>query len=114
MNESELETLLRAKMKSCIAGKSLPEDFTERLIGEIRRARRAFRRKMAAAFLLSLLVGAAVVGFMGAAEPKRPVQTALIAAAGDDSGEEVSGWVLLGALRECFKRARNNKRKEED
>lgn len=114
MTEEELETLLGAKMKSCVAGRQMPDDSADRLITQMRRARRTFRRRAATFSVLAGVLSALLLGALARPEPKPPAEAALIAARPTSSGEKVSGWMLIGVFRECFKRNKTNKRKEED
>lgn len=114
MTEDELERILSEKMKACVAERHLPGDFTARLVASARRSRTAFRLRLIAAAVLLAMVGVVVVGFMEPPACKPPVEASLIAARGTETGEEVSGLVFLGFIRECIRRARTNRRKEED
>ena len=38
----------------------------------------------------------------------------LVAAHPTNRQDQVSGWMLLGVFRECFKRMKTNKKKEEE
>ena len=114
MNEKEVELLLSSKMKSCVAGKRLPDDFAERMVTQMRRSRRtALRIRVAAASLTVIAVCLALMGFMAETSDDRSGETAFVAARESKAKEKVSGWMLLGFLRECFKRSRTNRRKEE-
>ena len=50
----------------------------------------------------------------GLVEPDIHEKCAIIADRTKKPAEKVSGWMLLGFFRDCFKRNRNGKRKEED
>lgn len=116
MNERELDSILSNKVRSCVSSAQLPPGMEDRLVGSIRRTRRIFRAKIMA-FVALLSVGCILVmGLIGRTEaPKGVGETALIAANGESDGGEtvVSGWMLFGFFRECFRSNRSLKRKEE-
>ena len=114
MNEKELELLLSSKMKSCVAGRRLPDDFAEKMVARIRRSRRAaLRVRVVAASLAVIAVCLTIMGFMVEVPEDKPGEAALVAAHEGRVKEKVSGWMLIGFFKECFKRGRTNKRKEE-
>lgn len=118
MNEREIDLILSDRVRSCTASAQLPPGMEERLIGSIRRTRRIFRAKVMA-FVALLSVGSILVmGLAGRTEsPKNVGETSLIATTEGSESEEtvVSGWMLFGFFRECFrsKSTRSIKRKEE-
>lgn len=115
MSEDEIDRLLAEKLKSCVSRRNLPEGFTARLTRSVVRSRRSVYRRAVgvAVLLLAVLVG--IVGFWPVSGKRPARETMLIAARDGGSGkEEVSRWMLLGAFRECFKRNKSHKRKEEN
>ena len=67
--------------------------------------------------ILALLIAAssALMGFLAApSDVKDPGEARLIAARTDLPKEQVSGWMILGVFRECFRKNKPNKRKEEN
>ena len=116
MNEREVDSVLSAKVRMCVSSTQLPPGMEERLIGSIRRTRRIFRAKVMA-FIALLSVGSILVmGLIGRTESPHGIgETSLIAANGESEGGEtlVSGWMLFGFFRECFRSNRSAKRKEE-
>jgi hypothetical protein len=114
MSEDEIDRLLAEKLKSCVSQRNLPDGFTARLTRSVVRSRRMFYRRVVilAILLATLLTG--IVGFWPTSVKRPPCEATLIAAREPEDGEEVSGWMLLGAFRECFKRNKSNKRKEEN
>lgn len=115
MNESELERLLSSKMKSCVAGKRLSDGFAERMVSEVRRQKRAFRFRAVTASVAVIVLSSALMGLLAESpgKGKGPKEMSLVAARENGAGEKVSGWMLIGFFKECFKRARTGKRKEE-
>lgn len=114
MNMEELDGLLVDKLKSCVSGKRLPDGFSERMISEIRRSRRALRIRVVSASVIVIVLCSVVMGLLAESPGRGPKETALVAAREGGTKEKVSGWMmLLGVFRECFKRSRTSKRKEE-
>lgn len=117
MNEEvKIDAILMDRVRMCAGSACLPAGMEERLIGSIRRTRRIFRAKVMA-FIALLCVGSILVmGLIGHTEDRKGVgETSLIAVhEGTESGETVvSGWMLFGFFRECFRSNRTAKRKEE-
>lgn len=113
MNEKELELLLSSKMKSCVAGKRLNDGFVERIVSEVRRQKRAFRFRAVTVSVVVIVLSSALMGLLSESPKKEPRKTALIAARENGTKEKVTSWIFLGFFKECFKRNRTNKRKEE-
>ena len=115
MTEEELDAILSKKLKSCVAGRCLPGDFSARLKASIRRSRRHVRARIAAAAVVASVLGMVLLGVAGTPQKAKPRECALIAArSSENKGQEISAWMLFGVFRECFKRNRSNKRKEEE
>lgn len=55
-----------------------------------------------------------LAGYFVSVRPKSEERPALMAAKGPVKTDRVTGWMFIGFLRECFKRNRNAKRKEEE
>ena len=113
MNEKELELLLSSKVKSCVAGRRLSNGFAERMVSEVRRSKRVRRFRVVTVSVLVIVLSSALMGLLAESPNKRPKETALVAAHENAAKEKVSPWMLIGFFKECFKRNRTNKRKEE-
>lgn len=113
MNEKELELLLSSKMKSCVAGRRLSDGFAERMVSEVRRSKRVRRFRVVTVSVLVIVLSSALMGLLAESPNKWPKETALVAAHENAAKEKVSPWMLIGFFKECFKRNRTNKRKEE-
>ena len=113
MNEKELELLLSSKVKSCVAGKRLSDGFAERMVSEVRRSKRVRRFRVVTASVVVIVLCSALMGLLAETPNKGPKETALVAAYESAAKEKVSPWMLIGFFKECFKRNRTNKRKEE-
>jgi len=96
--------------------KRLPPDFADRLVKAVRRRRRARKLRMVALVAAIGILGTGLVGgFCCREEKEGPTGTYLVAAnASPTNDTQVSSLMLLGFFRECFRRARTNKKKEED
>jgi hypothetical protein len=53
------------------------------------------------------------MGFLAESPNTLPKEAVLVTAHENTTKEKVSPWMLIGFFRECFKRSRTNKRKEE-
>ena len=113
MNEKELELLLSSKMKSCVADRRLSDGFAERMVSEVRRSKRMRRFRVVTVSVLVIVLSSALMGLLAESPNKWPKETALVAAHESAAKEKVSPWMLIGFFKECFKRNRTNKRKEE-
>lgn len=116
MNEGEFDLILSNKVRTCVSSARLPPGMEERLVGSIRRTRRIFRAKIMVFLVLLSLGSILAMGLIGRTSAPRGVgETSLIAASGDAEGGQsvVSGWMLFGFFRECFRSNRSIKRKEE-
>ena len=114
MTEENVDRALTEWARDYVAEKSLPEGFSERLRLSVRRSRRAFRVRLT---LLIALIAATVtlaVGLTCRTTPPSDRKAALVAATEDASKECVTGWALLSMFRECFRRGRSGKKKEEE
>ena len=115
MNEKEMEFLLSSKIKSCVTSRCLPDGFAERMVAEVRRSKRMRRFRTVTASVAVVVLSSALMGLLAESpgKVKGPKEMSLVAARENGAGEKVSGWMLIGFFKECFKRARTGKRKEE-
>ena len=113
MND-EVDIVLARRLQECAACKRLPSGFADRLVRSVRRRRRLSRIKVAVSLIVVSAFGIGLLGVFSEESPEPAKPTAIIAAGHPAKQEQVSGWMFLGFLRECFKRNRNNKRKEEE
>lgn len=114
MTEKELDAILCRRLKACISTRALPEGFAGRLKVSIRRSRRALRLRIALATALSVVLGMTLCGISSSPSRNAPEEFTITAEHDKQPAEKVSGWMLLGFLRDCFRRSRTGKRKEED
>lgn len=115
MSDAELDAAITACFKTYEEVIRLPVGFRGRFVGSVRR-----KRRMRRIWTLGLLcaTAAACMTVLRLSRPVaendhlRPSLTARTA--GTNETTQVSYWVLLGYLRECFSRCRLSRRKEEE
>lgn len=114
MTEHELDAMLSAKVKGCVAQRSLPDDFGDRLRCSVQHSRRAFTARLAAVVGVVVATATLTVGLVGRKSAPPPADTSISAV--EDAGKEanVSGWMLLSMFRDIFRKNKTLKRKEED
>ena len=116
MNDKELDAAMAGRFKAYGEGIRLPDGFKGRFVGSVRR-RRTLRRVVWSFGLLcaAAAVCATAVDLAKPVAVKDDTHPSLTAkAAGTNETTQVSYWVLLGYLRECFSRCRSSRRKEEE
>ena len=114
MTEFEIDDLLSKKLKSCVSGYKLPDNFAARLKSSVCRSRRLLRLYTILAAVLIAVLCMMFGDLVCTQQPDIHEKCAIIADRTKKPAEKVSGWMLLGFFRDCFKRNRNGKRKEED
>jgi hypothetical protein len=92
----------------------LPDGFTDRLAQSVKGSRIAWRIKAVICIVVVIGIGVSIMEFSRGVKSAGAAEPALIAADAPAGTTEVSGWFLLGYLRECFKRNRTSKKKEEE
>ena len=115
MSEEELDAAIAERFKTYEEGVRLPCGFKGRFIVSVRR-----KRTLRCILTLGLICMTAAAS-VTVANLARPVDTnnsvrySLTAKSSDSKKTtQVSYWVLLGYLRECFSRCRPSRRKEEE
>ena len=115
MSEAELDAAIAERFKAYEDGVRLPGEFKSRFISLMRRRRTLRRARMFGLVCAAAAAGALIVGLAKPAAVNNDTRLALTArAGGTNETEQVSYWVLLGYLRECFSRSRPTRRKEEE
>lgn len=114
MTETEFDEIISAGLHDIASNCRLPEDFSKRLVKSVKGSKTAWRIKLTAIILSAMAVGVIVSGIARGKSLPESQEAMLIAADAPVTTENVTGWFLLGYLRECFKRNRNSKRKEEE
>ena len=114
MSEYELERALSRKLNESVCGCALSSNFCGRLQSSVRRMRRRWLMKVSAAVFVIVIVCLAAVGFVDGVKPQATQKSALIASETHHSETNLSKLAFLGFFRECFKRNKATKRKEEE
>lgn len=114
MTDNEFDAMISAEMRRMVSDRRLPDGFSDRLVRSIKRSRTVWRCKAVACIAVIIAIGAVIIGFSRRDRPVGASESALIAADAPAGTTEVSGWFLLGCLRECFKRNKTNRKKEEE
>lgn len=96
--------------------KHLPPDFAERLVKSVRRRRRMHRLRFMALVAAIAVCGTGLVGsFCCHNEQEGPRESRLVAVPTTPTNDtQISGLMLFGFFRECFRRTKTGKKKEED
>ena len=114
MTETELEAMLSARVKECVASRYHSADLANRLLTSVRHSRRTFQIRLMALVAVVVVTAMLMVGLTGRKKQTAHGEAALIAAQEDSGGEKVSGWMFLGIFRDIFKKNKVNKRREEN
>lgn len=114
MTETEYDELISVKMKESVADRRLSDDFQDRLVRSVKRARIVWRIRVASVIAAAIAIAVVLTELSLGNRPQERAEAMLLAAEAPVGTTEASGWFLLGYLREYIKRARNNKRKEEE
>ncbi len=114
MTEENVDSVLAAWARDYVAGKSLPEGFSERLRHSVRRSRRVFRVRLTILIVLIAVTVTLAIGMTGRTMPPPDRKASLIATNGAAKEECVTGWALLSMFRECFRRGKSGKKKEDE
>ena len=114
MNENDIKHIVSIKLSESLGERQLSNGFCGRLQASVRRMRRRWLMKVSAAVLAVVIACLAAVGFMDGVKPQTMRESALIASETHHSETNLSKLAFLGFFRECFKRNKNNKRKEDE
>ena len=114
MTEENVDRMLTAWARDYTAGKILPEGFSDRLRLSIRRSRRAFRVRLTILIALIATTIMVAIGVTGHTTTRSDRKATIMAANGDAQEECVTGWALLSMIRECFRRGKSGKKKEDE
>ena len=114
MTEDEFDAAFGERLRTYTAGRHAPADLEGRLVRAIRRRARRNRLGVLGLVLVVLAAGLVVLGFEGPSEKTSRAEASLVAGDRPRKGSSVTGWMFLGCIRECFRRTRNGRRREED
>lgn len=114
MTETEFDEMMSSEMRKIVAGRNLPDGFSVRLAQSAKSGRIAWRIRTVICITAVTALGVSIIGFSRGTNRTETSEPMIVAADATSKTTEVSGWFLLGYLRECFKRNRSNRRKEEE
>lgn len=114
MTEENVDRMLTAWARDYADGKILPEGFSDRLCLSIRRSRRAFRVRLTILIALIATTITVAIGVTGHTTTQSDRKATIMSANGDAKEECVTGWALLSMIRECFRRGKSGKKKEDE
>ena len=114
MDENDIKHIVSFKLSKSMGERRLSDGFCGRLQASVRRMRRRWLMKVSAAVLAVVVACLAAVGFVDGRHPQDVRESALIAAETHHSDTNLSKLAFLGFFRECFKRNKTTKRKEDE
>ncbi len=115
MTDEELDAAIAERFKAYEAGIHLPDEFKGRFVRSLRRKRTLRRIWQLGLICITAIACAVIANFARPAAAPNDVEPALIASsASANETSEVSCWMLLGYLRECFSRSRSARRKDDE
>ena len=114
MDENDIKHIVSFKLYKSMGERRLSDGFCGRLQASVRRMRRRWLMKVSAAVLAVVVACLAAVGFVDGRHPQDVREPALIAAETHHSDTNLSKLAFLGFFRECFKRNKTTKRKEDE
>ena len=114
MSEYELECALSRKLNESVGGHVLSADFCGRLQASVRRMRHRLVMKVIVAILAVIAAVSVSVGFRETKNSQEVREPSLIATETHHSETNLSKLAFLGFFRECFKRNKTTKRKEDE
>ena len=114
MTEEEFDAAFGERLRTYAAGQHAPADLQDRLVRSIRGRARRTRIGILGLVLLVLATGLVVLGLADTAAKPANAEATLVAGDGPRKGSSVTGWMFLGCIRECFRRSRNGRRREEE
>ena len=100
-----------------IPERHLPSDFADRSVQSVRRRKHARRMRLAVVLVVVGVLGMGLIGgSCGRDEDRSPRQAQLIAAQDmpRTSETKVASLLMLSFFKECFKRSRSWRKKEEE
>lgn len=114
MTEDEFDMAVGCRIRNCVEECRLPDDFADRLVRTARRAERA--RRIWCSALIAVLAAACLLlfGFGRPARESSRTKDTLVSSSPAQDASHVTGWMVLGCIRECLRRVRTGKRKDED
>lgn len=113
MNDA-IETILTEKVKACFSSRRLPDSFTDDLIASRKRRVRNFRLKICGIIcVLTIVLGWVAIPSKHTGDVRADDEEQLISASVPKPPQEITGFMILGILRDCIFNRRNSKKREE-
>lgn len=114
-DENLLKDELFSKLEEALSDKQLPTQFGARLKSTVRQMRRRWLIKVVLVSVIFCSFSLATIDFIKAHRGLSPEKTQLVAPkTPTESNPQLSKLAFLGFFRECFKRVKTNKRKEDE
>ena len=115
MSSDQNDSAVFDKISACAAGKRLSEGFHGRLVAAVRRRRRRWIAHMLIGTAVAALVCWAAIGLVVQNSRTLPTEERLIATERPhERDSRLTQFAILGFFRECFRRNKNTKRREEE
>ena len=107
MTETEFDEIMSSEIRKIVAGRNLPDGFSVRLAQSAKSGKIAWRIKTVLCTTAVIALGISIIGISRGTKQTEKSEPMIMAADATSGTPEASGWFLLGYLRECFKRNRN-------
>ena len=115
MSDEEFDDALAERFRAYESRVRLPDEFKSRFVASLRR-KRAGRQFWTVGLICATAVASALIVNIGRNNNihKEPRPALIASSSTTNKTAEVSCWMLLGYLKECFSRTRASRRKEEE
>ncbi len=110
----KIDQLLGEKLGTYATTMRLPDGCASRLVGRVRLRRRLKYVRWTVVCLLLVVSAFSLCGFFRSPNCSAREQPMLVAGEAKHVPEVQSSWAFLGIFSECFRRTKNNKRKEDE
>ena len=114
MDENDIKHIVSLKLSESIGKRALSSDFCGRLQASVRRMRHRLVMKVIAAILAVIAAVSVSVGLRETEDSQEVREPSLIATETHHTETNLSKLAFLGFFRECFKRNKTTKRKEDE
>ena len=114
MDENDIKHIVSLKLSESIGKRALSSDFCGRLQASVRRMRHRLVMKVIAAILAVIAAVSVSVGLRETEDSQEVREPSLIATETHHTETNLSKLAFLGLFRECFKRNKTTKRKEDE
>ena len=114
MTEDEFDAAFGERLRAYAADRRAPANLESKLVRSIRGRVRRTRLGALGLVLIVLATGLVVLGLANTSAKPTNAEASLIAGDSPRKDSTLTGWMFLGCIRECFRRTRNGRRREED